>query len=206
MRPQFCRNHLTGLTSCRTLSLILAAEDQNVPPSTATVSKSPKLDFAKSLLETFAINEQANQVLLSQLPDAAWRSAPPTGKGRTIGSIAAHMHQVRLMWLKAADKTGKHPDKLDPDKSTRPQVQASLKASANSIRALLEKALKDPSGKVSNFKPDVVAFIGYLISHDAHHRGQIAMLARQVGHPLPPQTGFALWEWGTLWRGCGFGK
>jgi hypothetical protein len=33
-----------------------------------------------------------------------------------------------------------------------------------------------------------------------------AMLARQVGHPLPPQTGFALWEWGTLWRECGFGK
>jgi hypothetical protein len=27
-----------------------------------------------------------------------------------------------------------------------------------------------------------------------------------VGDTLPGQTGFALWEWGTLWRGCGFGK
>jgi uncharacterized damage-inducible protein DinB len=177
-----------------------------MPSSAAPVAKSPNLDFAKSLLETFAINEQANEVLLSHIADAAWRAAPPTGKGRSIGSIAAHMHQVRLMWLKAADKTGKHPGKLDPDKATRPQAQASLKASANSLRALLEKALKAPPGKISNFKPDVVAFIGYLISHDSHHRGQMAMLARQVGHPLPPQTGFALWEWGTLWRECGFGK
>jgi uncharacterized damage-inducible protein DinB len=177
-----------------------------MPPSAAPVSKSPNLDFAKSLLETFAINEQANQLLLRHIADAAWRAAPPTSKGRSIGSIAAHMHQVRLMWLKAADKTGKHPEKVDPEKATRPQVQAALKASANSVRAFLEKALQDPAGKVSNFKPDVVAFIGYLISHDAHHRGQMAMLARQVGHPLPPQTGFALWEWGTLWRESGFEK
>jgi uncharacterized damage-inducible protein DinB len=164
------------------------------------------LDLRKSLLETFAINERANQLLLEHLPDAAWRAAPPTGKGRSIGSIASHMHQVRLMWLKAADKTGKHPAKLDPDKATRKQVQASLKASADALQTCLEKALNDPAGRVSNFKPHVVAFIGYLISHDAHHRGQITMLARQVGHPLPPQTGFALWEWGTLWRECGFGK
>jgi uncharacterized damage-inducible protein DinB len=173
---------------------------------TAPGSKSPPLDLRKSLLETFAVNEKANQLLLRHIDDAAWRAAPPTGKGRSIGSMAAHMHQVRLMWLKAAEKSGKHPAKLDPDKATRPQVQASLEATAGAIHKFLEKALDDPSGKVSNFKPNVVAFIGYLISHDAHHRGQMAMLARQVGHPLPPQTGFALWEWGTLWRECGFGK
>ena len=110
------------------------------------------------------------------------------------------------MWLSAADKTGKHPSKLDPDKATRAQVQASLKASAEAIRGLLEKALSDPAGKVPHFKPDVVAFVGYLIAHDSHHRGQIAMLARQVGYPIPTQTGFGLWEWGALWRDCGFGK
>jgi len=41
---------------------------------------------------------------------------------------------------------------------------------------------------------------------DSHHRGQIYMLARQLGHPVPAETGFGLWEWGTLWRECGFGK
>lgn len=119
----------------------------------------------------------------------------PTGKGRSIGSVAVHIHQVRRLWLKAADKTGKHPATLDTDKAARAVAGA-----------LLEKALNDPAGKVSNCKPDVVALLGYLISHDSDHRGQIAMLARQVGHSLPPKAGFALWEWGTLWRERGFGK
>jgi uncharacterized damage-inducible protein DinB len=50
---------------------------------------------------------------------------------------------------------------------------------------------------VKSFKPDVAAFFGYLIAHDAHHRGQIAMLARQVGHPLPQKAMFGMWEWGS---------
>jgi uncharacterized damage-inducible protein DinB len=175
-------------------------------PTAAPGAKSNSLDFRKSLLETFAINERANQLLLSHIADAAWNAAPPAGKGRSVGAIAAHIHHVRLMWLSAVDKTGKHPAKLDPDKATRAEVQKSLKSSAEAIRTLLEKALNDPAGRVPHFKPDVVAFVGYLIAHDSHHRGQIAMLARQVGHPVPTQTGFGLWEWGTLWRECGFGK
>jgi uncharacterized damage-inducible protein DinB len=169
-------------------------------------TKSPGIDFPKSLLETFAINERANQLLLGHIAETAWQAPPPSGKGRSIRAIAVHVHHVRLMWLSAADKKGKHPAKLDPDKATRAQVQSALKASASSIHALLEKALSDPSGKVPNFKPDVVAFVGYLVAHDSHHRGQIAMLAHQVGHPLPAKTGFGLCEWGSLWRECGFGK
>jgi uncharacterized damage-inducible protein DinB len=178
----------------------------NMTPTAPVGTKSGALDFKKSLLETFAINEKANQLLLSHVPDAAWQAPPPFGKGRSIGAIAVHIHHVRLMWLSAADKSGKHPGKLDPDKATRAQVQSSLKASADAIRKLIEKALEDPAGKVPHFKPDVVAFVGYLISHDSHHRGQITMLARQVGHAVPTQTGFGLWEWGSLWRDCGFGK
>jgi len=175
-------------------------------PTATPVAKALSLDFRKSLLETFAVNEKANQLLLSNIADEAWHAAPPSGKGRSIGAIAAHIHHVRLMWLSAADKNGKHPAKVDPDKATRAQVQTALKASAGAMHALLEKALEDPTGKVQHFKPNVVAFVGYLIAHDAHHRGQMAMLARQVGHSVPAKAGFGLWEWGTLWRDCGFGK
>jgi uncharacterized damage-inducible protein DinB len=175
-------------------------------PTLAPGVKTGSIDFRKSLLETFAINEKANQLLLSHVADAAWQAPPPSGKGRSVASIAAHIHHVRLMWLSAADKTAKLPGKLDPDKASRTQVQMALKASATAIHALLEKALSDPAGKVPHFKPDVVAFVGYLIAHDSHHRGQIAMLSRQVGYPVPTQTGFGLWEWGSLWRECGFGK
>jgi len=175
-------------------------------PVPSTGARTVSLDFRKSLLQTFAINEKCNQLLLSHIPEAAWQAPPPTNKGRSIADIASHIHHVRLMWLSAADKTAPLPPKLDPDKATRSEVQAALKASAAAIHTLLTKALDDPAGKVSHFKPDVVAFVGYLISHDSHHRGQITMLARQIGHPIPTKTGFGLWEWGTLWRECGFGK
>jgi uncharacterized damage-inducible protein DinB len=175
-------------------------------PTRAGGGKSAAVDFRKSLLETFAINEKANQLLISHVADVGWQSPPPSGKGRSIAAIAAHIHHVRLMWISAADESAKQPAELDPDKATRAQVQAALKDSAEAIHALLEKALSDPAGKVPHFKPDVVAFVGYLIAHDSHHRGQIAMLARQVGHPVPTQTGFGLWEWGSSWRECGFGK
>ena len=175
-------------------------------PTASHSSKSPTIDYRQSLLETFCINERANQLLLGNLHEDAWPAAPPSGKGRSIGSIAAHMHNVRLMWLGVADKSTKLPAKLDPDKASCKQEQASLEASAEAILALLQKAVDDPAGKVSHFKPNVVAFVGYLIAHDSHHRGQISMLARQVGHPLPAKIGFGLWEWGAMWRDCGFGK
>ncbi len=168
-------------------------------------AKVPVMDFKKSLLVSFGVNEKANQLLLSNISDGAWHAELPSGKGRNIADIAAHIHHVRLMWLSAADRTAKVPAKLAPEKATREQVQGALKASAAAIEKLLMKGLEDASGKVPNFRPDVVSFVGCLIAHDSHHRGQIAMLARQVGHPVPPRVSFGLWEWGTLWKECGYG-
>jgi uncharacterized damage-inducible protein DinB len=60
--------------------------------------------------------------------------------------------------------------------------------------ALLQRAL-DAGGHVKDFKPDVAGFLGYVISHEAHHRGQVCMLARMLGRPLPERVGYDLWEW-----------
>jgi len=35
-----------------------------------------------------------------------------------------------------------------------------------------------------------------LIAHEAHCRGQIAMLARQAGHAIPQKAMFGMREWG----------
>jgi uncharacterized damage-inducible protein DinB len=168
--------------------------------ATAPGASPGTLDLKQSLLDTFAINQKANELLLANISDVAWHMATPTGKGRTIAAMASHMHNVRLMWLSAADKTAKLPAKLDDKKSSREVVSQAQRNSAAAISKLIEKGLADPAGKVPNFKPNVVAFVGYLIAHDAHHRGQIAMLARQLGHAIPSETGFGMWEWGTLWK------
>lgn len=177
--------------------------EKNLKPEQTAARKTPALDWRRSLLETFAINERANQKLLESLSDQAWQTPPHGGKGRSLAGIACHIHNVRLMWLAAADKSGQVPAKLDDGKATREDVREALAKSAMLVRQLLEKGLADPAGRVPNFKPDVVAFVGYLIAHDSHHRGQMAMLARQIGAPLPSHASFGLWEWGTLWRETG---
>jgi hypothetical protein len=71
-----------------------------------------------------------------------------------------------------------------------------LEQSRQALGVVINDALTG-DGRVKGFRPDVAGFFGYLISHDAHHRGQITMLARQMGHPLPPKAMFGMWEWGS---------
>jgi len=149
-----------------------------------------------ALLVAFDTNDRINQYLLENLPTAAWRSEPPDGKGRAIAAIVAHMHNVRVMWLKAAAKGSKIPDQLDRHSVTVTQAAKALDQSREALATVLKTALES-DGRIKGFKPDVAGFFGYVIAHDAHHRGQICMLARQLGHPLPQKAMFGMWEWGS---------
>jgi uncharacterized damage-inducible protein DinB len=147
----------------------------------------------EALLTAFSTNDRINHYLIGTLPPAAWNVKPPDGKGRTIAAIVAHMHNVRVMWLKAA-KAEDIPEQLDRARVTPPQAVRALAAGRQALSAVMRRAL-ETDGRVKGFRPDVAGFFGYLIAHDAHHRGQIAMLARQIGHPLPPKAMFGMWEW-----------
>lgn len=149
-----------------------------------------------AVLEAFAINERINQFLLDNLAVEAWRADPPGGKGRTVAAIVAHMHNVRVMWLKAASKGGKVPNQLVKEKVTPSQAKEALAESHGALEEVLKGAL-DSDGKVKGFRPHAAAFIGYLVAHDAHHRGQITMMMRQLGHPIDQKTLFGMWEWGV---------
>ena len=155
---------------------------------------------AEGLLKAFDTNERINQYLLENLPAEAWRAEPPNNKGRDVAAIVAHMHNVRVMWLKAA-KSADVPDQLERDKVKVPQASKALEQSRKAVSAVLKSALEG-NGQVKGFKPDVAGFVGYLIAHDAHHRGQICMLARQVGYPVPQKGMFGMWEWGSRAKEC----
>jgi uncharacterized damage-inducible protein DinB len=104
------------------------------------------------------------------------------------------MHNVRVMWLKAA-KADEIPAQLDRTTVTPTQALRALESSRHALSVIISGALES-DGRIKGFRPDVAGFVGYLIAHDAHHRGQITMLARQVGHPLPQKAMFGMWEWG----------
>ena len=52
-----------------------------------------------------------------------------------------------------------------------------------------------PSAAWQNFPTDLVHFLSYFVAHEAHHRGQLCMVARQVGHRLPADVTAGLWQW-----------
>ena len=72
---------------------------------------------------------------------AAWNASPPGGKGRTILAIVSHMHNVRLMWLKAVGAE-KIPDKVDRHDLTAQEAIAALQESCDAVAAVLSRSLK----------------------------------------------------------------
>ncbi len=160
-------------------------------------AKKPPVPFvvADGLTGAYATNNRINIYLIQGVPDEAWRAKLPGGKGRDIASITAHMHNVRLMWLKSSGAKDL-PEKLEPATVTKAEAILALEASCKALEATLRDSLSG-GGNIKGFKPDVASFFGYLVAHDAHHRGQITMLARQLGHPVSQSVMFGMWEWGT---------
>ncbi len=101
------------------------------------------------------------------------------------------------MWLEAAAPTlAADPKKVSKDGAESPSgLSEALEASTRAIATLIGQALA-AGGRVKGFKPHVHAFVGYLISHESHHRGQIVLALKQTGVPLDKKTAFGLWEWG----------
>jgi len=149
------------------------------------------------LIETWQIHDRINLYLLDAI-DAGSLSSHSASKGRSVGEQFAHMHNVRLMWLKsAAPELLKGLVKVENEQANDKKLLAkSLTDSGKAIGALLEQSVA-AGGKVRGFKPHAAAFLGYLISHESHHRGQIALSLKQAGKPLDKKIGYGIWEWGV---------
>jgi hypothetical protein len=89
------------------------------------------------------------------------------------------MHHVRVMWLTSAAQGSKIPNPLDRAKVTAPQALRAMEQSRDALRVVSGRAIT-ANGHVKRFR-----------------RGQITMLARQLGYPVPQKVMFGMWEWNS---------
>jgi uncharacterized damage-inducible protein DinB len=155
------------------------------------------LDLENQIIETWNINNRINLYLLEAIPPAALNDASAS-KGRTVAQQVAHLHNVRMMWLKAsAPELLEGLEKIEKETAADKKVLArSLKASGVAMETLLKKSLEN-GGRIKGFKPHITAFLGYFIAHESHHRGQIALSLKQSGHPMDKKVSYGIWEWGV---------
>jgi uncharacterized damage-inducible protein DinB len=182
--------------------------------------RQPKVhtELGGAAVRIFGANERMNQMLIEHLDPAAWR-AKLAGEGRSsvrsnvrsIAAIFTHMHNMRCKWVRLTAPHLKVPAQLKRAHCTPRQARAGLAESAARCAEMLGEALGGGEGRVEKFRRDGwarpwpvgVEMVCYMLAHEAHHRGQVCMLAHQLGFPLPIGVTSGIWNWEKIWRECG---
>ena len=162
------------------------------------------LDQREMVLAAWRTNNRVTVFLMEHLPDELWKAGVPGAPRRTIRMIAGHIHNARCMWIKTLGK--EHgiavPRAVNRHKVGPRELIPALGRSSRGINSLLRLGL-DRGGKIPvsssyiwrNLPLDVGHILTYFVAHEGHHRGQIVMLARQLGYRLPVEVTGGLWQW-----------
>jgi uncharacterized damage-inducible protein DinB len=162
-----------------------------------------ELDQREMLLAAWRTNNRVSVFLIEHLPDELWEAKVPGAPRRTVRMIAGHMHNARCMWIKTLGKEYgiAVPRAVNRHKVEPKELITALSHSSRGIISLLTLGL-DRGGTIPtsssytwrNLPLDVAHVLTYFVAHEAHHRGQIVMLARQLGYRLPVEITGGLWH------------
>ena len=163
-----------------------------------------ELDQRDMLLDAWRTNNRVTVFLVENLPKELWEATVPGAPRRTVRMIAGHIHNARCTWIKALGKEFgiAAPRAVNRQKVGPKELIRALGHSSRGMVSLLTLGL-DRGGTIPmssayvwrNLPLDVGHVLSYFVAHEGHHRGQIIMVARQLGHRLPVEVTGGLWQW-----------
>lgn len=155
----------------------------------------------RGVIAAWRTNNRATTYLVEHLPKEIWFADVPGVPGQTVGMIAAHLHNSRCGWIKALGARDgiAAPARVDARRVRPKELVRALERSSKGLVRLIElgaaRGGKVPRAIWQNFPTDLLHFLSYFAAHEGHHRGQLCLVARQLGHRLPRDVAGGVWQW-----------
>jgi uncharacterized damage-inducible protein DinB len=121
--------------------------------------------------------------------------------------MAAHLHNSRCGWIRTLGQPLgiQVPRRIDTSWEGKPALLRALRESGDAMEALFSMACERDGHLPAtaryvwrNLALDVGHLLTYFVAHEAHHRGQLLLVARQMGMPVEKAAADRVWWWKTV--------